>query len=344
MAGDNFSRLFGFIVLGLLGFGVGRWVGGADETLWMVALSLGGAFAGLLLTPYVGGRWLLRKLEMMATETYLAAVVGLFLGLVAAALLALPLSRLPGRYGEITPAVVGGVLCYLGIAFMALRGRELFHGFGLSAVGLAKTAGGRMVDGRLLVDTSAIIDGRIADISHTGFIRGPLIIPRFVLEELQYIADSPDSVRRKRGRRGLEMLNKLKQEAETPIQILDTDFPDGDGVDAKLVKLAKNLHCSIVTNDFNLNRVAELQGVSVLNINELATAVKPLVLPGEDLEIRVIQEGKEAGQGVGFLDDGTMVVIEGGRRYLNSRVDVTVTRVLQTAVGRMIFAQMKEQP
>jgi len=163
-----------------------------------------------------------------------------------------------------------------------------------------------------------------------------------VLEELQYIADSPDSVRRKRGRRGLDMLNKLKQEAQTSIQILDADFPDGDGVDAKLVRLAKNLHCPIITNDFNLNRVAELQGVSVLNINELATAVKPLVLPGEDLEIRVIQEGKEAGQGVGFLDDGTMVVIEGGRRYLNNRVDVTVTRVLQTAVGRMIFAQMKE--
>jgi uncharacterized protein YacL len=138
------------------------------------------------------------------------------------------------------------------------------------------------------------------------------------------------------------MLNKLKEEARTTIQVLETDFTDGDAVDAKLVKLAKHLHCPIITNDFNLNRVAELQGVSVLNINELAAAVKPLVLPGEDLEIRIIQEGKEAGQGVGFLDDGTMVVIEGGRRYLNNRVDVTVTRVLQTAVGRMIFAQIKE--
>jgi len=341
VAGDNFSRLFGFIVLGLLGFGLGRWIGGSDDTFLMVVLSLGGAFAGLLLTPYVGGRYLLKKLDTIATETFFAIVVGLLLGLVASALFAFPLSKLPGRYGEITPAVVAGLLCYLGIVFL-LQGKELFHGLGLSAAGLVKSAGGRAVDGRLLVDTSAIIDGRIADISHTGFISGPLIIPRFVLEELQYIADSPDSVRRKRGRRGLEMLNKLKQEARTAVQIMETDLPDGEGVDAKLVKLAKNLHCPIITNDFNLNRVAELQGVSVLNINELATAVKPLVLPGEDLEIRVIQEGKEVGQGVGFLDDGTMVVIEGGRRHLNNRVEVTVTRVLQTAVGRMIFAQMKE--
>lgn len=342
MAGDNFSRLFGFMVLGLLGFGLGRWIGGADDTFLMVVLSLGGAFAGLLLTPYLGGRQLLRKLDTMATDTYVAIVVGLLLGLVASALLAFPLSKLPGRYGEIIPAVVAGLLCYMGIAFIVLRGRELFNGLGLSAVGLVKTPGGRTIDGRLLVDTSAIIDGRIADISHTGFISGPLLIPRFVLEELQYIADSPDSVRRKRGRRGLEMLNKLKQEAQTAVQIIEADFPDGDGVDAKLVRLAKNLNCPIITNDFNLNRVAELQGVSVLNINELATAVKPLVLPGEELEIRVIQEGKEVGQGVGFLDDGTMVVIEGGRRHLNNRVEVTVTRVLQTAVGRMIFAQMKE--
>ncbi len=341
MLGDNYSRFFGFIVLGLLGFALGRWIGGADDTFLMIILSLGGAFAGLLLTPYLGGRWLLKKLETTSTETYLSIVIGLALGLVASALLAFPLSKLPGRYGQITPVVVAGLLCYMGIVFVILRAKELFHVSGLSA-GLVKAGGGKQVDGRLLVDTSAIIDGRIADISHTGFITGPLIIPRFVLEELQYIADSPDSVRRKRGRRGLEMLNKLKQEAITSIQIMDADFPNGDGVDAKLVRLAKNLHCPIITNDFNLNRVAELQGVSVLNINELATAVKPLVLPGEDMEIRVIQEGKEAGQGVGFLDDGTMVVIEGGKKFLNNRIEVTVTRVLQTAVGRMIFAQVKE--
>ena len=338
MAGDNYSRVFGLIILGLVGMGVGHWAGGIHTTLGMAVGGLGGGFAGLLVAPYVGGRWLLRKLDMMATETYLAALVGLFLGLVLSALLAVPLSRLSGRYGEITPIVVTGVLSFIGISFMSLRGRELFHAFGVSAVGLGKTAGGKGGEGRVLVDTSAIIDGRIADISHTGFLNGPLLIPRFVLEELQHIADSPDSQRRKRGRRGLEMLNRLKKESETPLQIMEVDFADGNGVDSALVKLAKNLHCPIITNDFNLNRVAELQGVHVLNINELATAVKPVVLPGEDMEIRIIQEGKEAGQGVAFLDDGTMIVVEGGGRYLDRELEVTVTRVLQTVAGRMVFA------
>jgi uncharacterized protein YacL len=191
------------------------------------------------------------------------------------------------------------------------------------------------------VDTSAIIDGRIADISHTGFIPGQFVIPRFILQELQHIADSSDPLRRRRGRRGLEMLNLLQKESEVPIQISEADFPDVDEVDAKLVKVARNWHCAIITTDFNLNRVAELEGIQVLNLNDLASSVKPVVLPGEDMELRIIQEGKEFGQGVGFLDDGTMVVVEGGRKYLNNKVDVVVTRVLQTAVGRMIFAQIK---
>jgi len=194
----------------------------------------------------------------------------------------------------------------------------------------------------VLVDTSAIIDGRIADISQTGFISGTLTVPRFVLEELQHIADSSDSLRRNRGRRGLEVLGRLQKEGGTPVEISDADAEDTPEVDAKLVKLARQWHCAIITNDFNLNRVAALQGVKVLNINELAHAVKPILLPGEEMTVKVIQDGKEYGQGVGYLDDGTMIVVEGGKQFIGSDVEVTVTRVLQTIAGRMIFAQPKQ--
>jgi uncharacterized protein YacL len=197
------------------------------------------------------------------------------------------------------------------------------------------------LDKYLLVDTSAIIDGRIADISKAGFIDGTLLVPRFVLHELQHIADSADPLRRARGRRGLDMLNRLQKEAVVPLQISEVDADDVVEVDSKLVKIARVYKCPVITNDFNLNRVAELQGVKVLNINELANAVKPVVLPGEEMHVHVIQEGKELGQGVAYLDDGTMVVVENGKKYMNADIDVVVTRVLQTVAGRMIFAQMK---
>ena len=187
-----------------------------------------------------------------------------------------------------------------------------------------------------------IIDGRIADISRTGFISGTMLIPRFVLNELQHIADSSDMLRRNRGRRGLDMLNKLRKESVVPIRIHDIDVQEAQAVDDKLVMLAKKLRCPIVTNDYNLNRVAELQGVTVLNVNELANAVKSIFLPGESMKVRIIQPGKELGQGVGYLDDGTMVVIENGRRYINRTIKVVVTKVLQTTAGRMIFARLEE--
>ena len=188
------------------------------------------------------------------------------------------------------------------------------------------------------MDTSAIIDGRIADISKTGFVRGTMVIPSFILDELRHIADSSDALRRNRGRRGLEMLNKLRRESEVPIQVLDVDVKDVIEVDSKLLTLAKNMRAQILTTDFNLNRVAEIRGVKVLNINELANALKPVALPGEEMTVRVIQEGKEPNQGIAFLDDGTMVVIDGGQRYINSHLDVSITRVLQTSAGRIIFA------
>jgi uncharacterized protein YacL len=173
----------------------------------------------------------------------------------------------------------------------------------------------------------------------SGFIHGILVVPRFVLEELQHIADSSDTLRRNRGRRGLEILARMQRDPRTPVEVVDDEVPGVAEVDAKLVELAKRRDRVVLTNDFNLNRVAELQGVRVMNINSLANAVKPAVLPGEELHVKVIQEGKEAGQGVGFLDDGTMIVVEGGARLIERDVDVTVTRVLQTVAGRMIFAQ-----
>jgi uncharacterized protein YacL len=203
----------------------------------------------------------------------------------------------------------------------------------------AESSGPTRGEPRIVVDTSAIIDGRIAEIVESGFIYGTLVIPRFVLDELQHIADSSDALRRNRGRRGLEILNRMQKEPATPVEIVEDDVPDVTEVDAKLVALARARSRVILTNDFNLNRVAELQGVRVMNINSLANAVKPAVLPGEEIRVRVIQEGKEAGQGVGFLDDGTMIVVEGGARHIDRDLDVAVTRVLQTVAGRMIFAQ-----
>jgi len=203
------------------------------------------------------------------------------------------------------------------------------------------TGRGKRNSDKILVDTSAIIDGRIADISQTGFITSTLVVPRFVLEELQHIADSADGLKRNRGRRGLEILQRLK-DSHVPIEISDADAENTPEVDAKLVKLARQWHCSIITNDFNLNRVAELQGVKVLNINELAHAVKPILLPGEEMQVTIMQDGKEAGQGVGYLDDGTMIVVESGKSFMGSTIEVTVTRVLQTVAGRMIFAHPKQ--
>jgi len=292
-------------------------------------------------SPFNWGR---RQLQHIPAYVFPAAIIGLVIALLISVLLALPLSMLPGLWGKITPTAVSLFLCFVAISIMVTRGREFFRMFGLS---FPERVGGigKVVprNGQVIVDTSAIIDGRIADISQAGFIPGSLIIPRFVLDELQHIADSYDAVRRNRGRRGLEMLTKLQKESNIPVNISEMDVKDVKDVDSKLVKLAKIFGCAIVTNDFNLNRVAELQGVQVLNVNELANAVRPVVLPGEEMEVRIIQEGKESGQGVGFLDDGTMIVVEGGRRHINSRIEVVVTRVLQTAAGRMIFAHPKPE-
>jgi uncharacterized protein YacL len=229
---------------------------------------------------------------------------------------------------------------YLGVTIMVMRQNDIMNLFGNRfSIGTKETEGAGGNEHVVLLDTSVIIDGRIADIARTGFVSGPMLVPSFVLNELQHIADSSDGLRRQRGRRGLDILNRLQKDPTISFQISDLDVEGIRAVDDKLVILAKQLQSQILTNDYNLNRVAELQGVTVLNINELANAVKTVFLPGETLEVNVIQEGKEADQGVGYLDDGTMVVVEDGKNYIDSQIPVTVTKVLQTAAGRMIFAR-----
>jgi uncharacterized protein YacL len=341
---DIVVRATGTVAMILIGWQAGSLVGqgSAQPRNAMLGIAIG-AVLGFALAPFIverPHRAFSRLVRRMPPVDLLFAIVGLILGLIVAALLSYPLSFLPWWFGHILPAVAAVVCAYFGISLFMMRRPELSR-FVHSRFGEHGPDAKQPTNGRILIDTSAIIDGRIADISQTGFLYGTLVVPRFVLSELQHIADSADPLRRNRGRRGLEILNQLQKNAATPVEISDIDARDVPDVDSKLVKLARQTDTPVVTNDFNLNRVAELQGVRVLNINQLANALKPVVLPGEEMTVRVIQEGKEFNQGVAYLDDGTMIVVENGRRYLNRNADVIVTRVLQTVAGRMIFAQPK---
>ena len=293
----------------------------------------------LTVYPY---RWLSRQIRYLTIAELLAGSAGLAFGLVLALLLTPALVQLPGWLGRWLPMAVALALAYAGATVAVLRVDDLAELVsGRFSRGLGSRPAGES-DRYIILDTSAIIDGRIADVCLTGFIRSTLLVPRFVLDELQHVADSPDLLRRNRGRRGLDILSRLQHDGVVPVKIADAEVPEAPDVDAKLVKLAKTMQAPILTNDYNLNKVAEIQGVSVLNMNELANAVKSVVLPGEELTLRIIQEGKEPGQGVGYLEDGTMVVVEGGRRHLNTQLQVVVTRVLQTVAGRLVFAQPRE--
>ena len=340
MSVEFLLRLLGMVVFAFVGLKIGEALGtGSDTIRYIVVLALAGAALRLLITPWLTIRpyiWARRTIRQIPAQQLLAATIGLIVGLIIATLTAFPLSLLPDPWKSVLPFLSLILFGYLGAWVMVMRERDFFAILGgrLSRDGFAKSSGDKSV----LLDTSVIIDGRIADISRTGFIDGTMTIPRFVLAELQHIADSADSLRRNRGRRGLDMLNKLQKESIVPIRITDLDIEEVHEVDDKLVRLAKNLHCPIVTNDYNLNRVAELQGVRVLNVNELANAVRAVVLPGEGMRVRVVQEGKELGQGIAYLDDGTMVVVENGKKHLGNTTDVIVTRMLQTNQGRMIFA------
>jgi uncharacterized protein YacL len=313
-------------------------------------VAFGLAFA---LTPALTTRpflWALGRATDMPASDFLAAAVGAVLGLLVGVLVAIPLSYLPWYLGSFLPIAASLALAYLGVTAVLTHKKDLAQLVRGPRESRARARArdddedddAKRSDGHpVVVDTSSIIDGRIADICQTGFLAGPLLVPRFVLRELQHIADSSDAMRRGRGRRGLDILNKLQKDATVPLVIHEDDGEPGVEVDALLVMLARRMHCPIVTNDYNLNRVAGLQGVKVLNVNELANAVKSIVLPGQELNLKVIQEGKEMGQGVGYLEDGTMVVVENGRRAIGSTVTVMVSRVLQTAAGRMVFAQAR---
>ena len=323
-----------------------------DPLRYGIAFGVGGgvlgAVLGFLFTPYLTVRPInavRQALSAMPLERLVAMMIGIFIGLIAGALFAIPLSQLPSPFKEILPLATALGFCYLGAVLMMHRYRDLREFAGGLRGGRntekALPAPEEKVDENvILLDTSVIIDGRILDIGRTGFIRHTLLVPNFVLKELQHIADSADSLRRNRGRRGLDILSMLQNESPVPVRITDMDAPQTRDVDSKLVVLARRLTCPIMTNDYNLNKVAELQGITVLNINDLANAVKASLLPGEELKVTIIQEGKEYGQGVGYLDDGTMVVVEDGQRVMNRTENVVVTKVLQTTAGRMIFAKL----
>jgi uncharacterized protein YacL len=264
---------------------------------------------------------------------------GLFLGLVIAQLLGYAFSGLQNSAIRISISVI--LSCVFGYIGLVLGGKKVeefkWPGWGFFAKGSHKKDGGK------LLDTSVIIDGRVADICETDFLEGPLVIPQFVLQELQHIADSADNLKRARGRRGLDILNRMQKGDTVEVKVVDEDYPDIKEVDAKLIALAREMNAKIITNDFNLNKVAQLQGVPVLNINQLANALKPMVLPGEVLHLQIMREGKEQGQGVAYLDDGTMVVVENASRHLGQEVEASVTSILQTTAGRMIFTTLKEE-
>jgi len=273
---------------------------------------------------------------------FLFGILGMILGLIVAALLTQTVKIIP-VVNLVVPIFLTLLLGYFGFRVGLKKRDEIMSIFSLGKFHKDKGSKKEMQSKyeHKILDTSVIIDGRIADICRTGFIEGILVIPGFVLEELQHIADSSDTLKRNRGRRGLDILNKIQKELDVNVVIYEGDFEEIQEVDSKLVKLAKVLEGKVVTNDFNLNKVCELQGVPVLNINDLSNAVKPVVLPGEELNVQVIKDGKEHNQGIAYLDDGTMIVVEGGRDFIGHHIDVLVTSVLQTSAGRMIFAKPK---
>jgi uncharacterized protein YacL len=323
--------------------------------------------AGYLLTP-ISGEWLASKtgitipgewvsagvgalialciivfelrIRRATLKTLIGAAAGSILGIIGAFLIGILISFQESMEHEVRTSLTLSVtffMAYVGLMVGAAKGDHLE----LSALGGIFTDKASRRDLKIL-DTSVIIDGRIADVAETGFLTGSLIIPQFILRELQQVADSPDSSKRQRGRRGLDMLNRLQNNSSLDIQIVETDFPSVREVDLKLIELGKQLDAVIVTNDFNLNKVSQLRGVSVLNINELANALKPVVLPGEAMRVFILKEGKEYNQGVAYLDDGTMVVVDNARRLIGKNADIAVTSVLQTTAGKMIFGRLWE--
>lgn len=348
---DAIIKIVGFIIFLVAGFEGGIAVGKVSDftdlsTLrWLLPVTVVSGLVGAVISPWLTikpARYINRVIKRASVVELISAAAGMGVGLVLSALFTIPLSTLPSPFNKVLPVLVSLVMAYIGVVAAVTRHEDFLDLWRKHPI-RRKAATSESLK-KVLLDTSVIIDGRIADVSKTGFLAYEMIIPRFVLNELQFVADSSDALRRNRGRRGLEVLRRLQEDSKTQVSIIDADVPEARQVDDKLVQLARRMGAAIMTNDYNLNRVAALQGVKVLNVNDLANAVKTVVLPGEPLDIQIIQEGKEIGQGVGFLDDGTMVVVENGKRLIGHTVTVTVTKVLQTSAGKMIFAQMQGRP
>jgi len=327
-------RVFLLLVCGTSGFFLVRGAAGFPHAgLW-------GMGAGFFL--FAVSLLLENRLKKVPFRNLAGGLIGLMIGFLLARFISnvfyldLPEDR---RVSLSLLGLIYAVFGYIGLR-TGLKKAEELHLPGWELFSKKHPGGG----GAKILDTSVIIDGRISDITETGFLEGPLMIPRFVLGELQHIADSSDPIKRTRGKRGLEVLRHVQKQVNVDVRIIDTDYPGVKEVDSKLIEMAREVGGKIVTNDSNLNKVAELQGIDVLNINELANALKPVVLPGEEMNAKIVKEGKEAGQGVAYLDDGTMIVVDGGRRQIGKTVDVIVTSVLQTPAGRMIFGRLKEEP
>ncbi len=320
----------GFVLIGgLLGIQLGL---GHPNVPWWMAFGVGTLGGGLL----VGLESLLHRVGRVSVRGFTAAVFGLLFGLIMAKLVsdAISLAGFDVLTMSTIRLVVTWVFAYIGM-LQALRGRDEFN----LVIPYVRLSRHNRSEELFVIDTSAIIDGRILDLCKTRFLEGRLLVPRFVLHELQAIADSTDPMKRNRGRRGLDVLQELRSQSNVEVRIHEEDMPLVSGTDSKLVKLAQVLSAKVVTNDYNLNKVAELQGVTVLNVNDLAKALRPVVLPGEVLEVKPIREGKEPNQSVAYLDDGTMVVVEQGRHLIGQTVRAAVTSVLQTSAGRMVFVR-----
>ena len=327
-----FIRIFFVVLSVIIGFQVGSFIQAGASNFSFLGSAIGFVVSLLIILL----EFTMRKVSVRGLSS---AVFGLLFGLIMAKVVSdtMALISLDQNLVYSLRVILTLVFCYLGM-IMAIRGRDEFN----IIIPYVKFSRQDQKDEMVLLDTSVIIDGRIADICKTGFLDGKFIVPRFVLKELQQIADSSDSLKRERGRRGLDILGKLQKSSNIDVKIHNEDFADIKEVDLKLVKLAKVLGAKIFTNDYNLNKVSEIQGIRVLNVNELANALRPVVLPGEKLEIRLIKEGKEYNQAVGYLEDGTMVVVDNGRRFIGQNVNPVVGSVLQTAAGRMIFAKLPE--
>lgn len=315
----------------------------------LAAMLVGGIFGAIIgsfISPYLIKSLFMftstveKSLSAMSTQDLIAGTLGLFLGLIIANLVGLAFGSVPyiGPYVSVALSIILG---YLGMHLVVSKKSELAGWLHLHAEGSFDKKKNKDHHTGKLLDTNVIIDGRVADIYRSGFLEGPIIVPVFVLEELQKIADSSDILKRNRGRRGLDILNHMRKNSKDDVIIVTNDFEDISEVDSKLVKLAREKNYKIVTNDYNLNKVAELQGVAVLNINDLAIAVKPAVLPGEQIFVQLVKSGKEEGQGVAYLEDGTMIVVENGSQCIGKEVPVIITSVLQTSAGKMIFAKLE---